>query len=158
VRHLVRQVELYRERGPRPRTPDWLQTFVARAAEAFEPFSGVARVGYEAVYSEESRWEVSLFLGENESSVALDDECRAIPVNFRFKLDHLRDCFESINRLDWNVFPGSKSLFDDGSDLSFILVEGAVTGNAIKLQVHATAPDAAGPALRYHSSGDVELL
>lgn len=158
VRHLVRQVELYRERGSRTRTPQWLETFVNRAAESFEPFSGLARVGYEAVYSEECLWEVSLYLGENESAVALDGECRAIPVNFRFKLDHLRDCFESVNRLDWNVFPGSRTLLDDANDLSFILVEGVVGGNTIKLQVHATPPDAAGPALRYHSSGDVELL
>lgn len=157
VRHLIRQVELYRERGSRTKVPAWLEKFVTDVSEAFEPFRGVARVGYEAHLAEAGVWEIALFLGDNES-VGGSEDGRLTPVNFRFDLDHLRACFTSIQKLNWNVFPNKTDMFSDGEDLSFILVEGSVESAIVRLQLQSAAPEAVGPGLRHHQDGEYEVL
>lgn len=157
VLHLVRQAELHRERAMKHELPGWLLTFIDRATDSFEPYSGVARVGYEAAQSDDGAWEVSLFLGENEMIGGPDDGC-LVPVNFRFKIDALQDCFSTVQRCEWNVFPNLCGFVDDTGDLSFLLMDGVVDGNPLRLQVHAAPPETVGPAMRFRASGEYELL
>lgn len=151
IRHLIRQVEEYAARDPaRPGLPDWLGQFIQRAAELFEPFSGVARPGFECCRAEE-RWEIALFLGKTEHVGGPEDGAQSA-VNFSFDVLRLTALFERLETLRWSAFPDCH-VYDDAVDLSFLLAEGTVNGQRLTLQVHAGPPDCAGPALRRYSDG-----
>ena len=125
-------------------------------AELFEPFQGVARVGYEACQSDDA-WEIAMFLGEKELVGGAADG-RMVPVNFRFDIKGISNCFTQVTGVFWNAFPNSHVCFDGAADLSFLTVDGLVNGNAIRLQLHATPPDCVGPAMREHIDGRLELV
>ena len=164
IRHLVRQLEKSRaERDQRGATapetksiPNWVNAFVDELAELFEPFQGVARVGYEACQSDDA-WEIAMFLGEKELVGGAADG-RMVPVNFRFDIKGISNCFTQVTGVFWNAFPNSHVCFDGAADLSFLTVDGLVNGNAIRLQLHATPPDCVGPAMREHIDGRLELV
>lgn len=143
-------------RSIKPQRPAWLSEFVDRLAQRFEPFSGVARVGYECMQSDQV-WELAIFLGELEIvGGAEDGEMR--PVNFRFNLQDITGEFDEVRSIFWNAFPNSHVCFESMADLSFLTIEGVVQTQIIKLQLHAGPPDSIGPGLREHQDGRLELV
>lgn len=161
IRHLIRQIEKTRESAltvppSRPAAPAWVQVFVDRIADLFEPFSGVARVGYECS-QETDAWEIAIFLGEKEM-VGGPEDGRIVPVNFRFNIAGIAGCFTQLSELHWNAFPSSHVCFDEAADLSFITALGQVVANPVRLQVHALPPESIGPSIREHADGRVELV
>jgi hypothetical protein len=156
VQHLIRQVEAYGERRQsQQRLPEWLLSFVHNVAERFEPFSGVARPGYECQQVDE-RWEVSVFLGKMELVGGAQDGA-AVPVNFRFDLRGLMSIFDELTSIQWNAFPDCCAYQDDVLDLSFISAEGLVGGQPVIVQIHAGPPETATPALRQHADGSFTI-
>ncbi|WP_437187007.1 hypothetical protein SH668x_000381 [Planctomicrobium sp. SH668] len=156
IRHLVRKLEKQEgRRSVKPQLPAWLIEFADRLSQRFEPFSGVARVGYECINVDNS-WEIAFFLGELEIVGGPGDgEMR--PVNFRFDLKGLTNEFESVQAMYWNAFPSSHACYDACSDLSLLTVEGLIMGQSVKLQLHAGPPDSVGPGLREFQDGRFEL-
>jgi len=157
IRHLVRKLEKQEERrAAKPQLPAWLTQFVDRLSQRFEPFSGVARVGFECMQAEKV-WELAIFLGEMEIvGGAEDGEMR--PINFRFDLKSITSEFEEVQSIFWNAFPNSHVCFDSMADLSFLTIEGVVQSQTIRLQLHAGPPDSIGPGMREHSDGRLELV
>lgn len=156
VRHLLRQLELKREKGLGSRViPSWLSGFIDEITDRFEPFRGVARVGYECAYSE-GLWELSLFLGETELIGGAHDG-QLLPVNFRFDLSDLTDLFEHVESLFWNAFPARPEGIETPHDLSFLTLTGTIAGESVQLQLHSTPPRQVGPAMRQHVDGRLEL-
>ena len=156
VRHLLRQLELKREKGFSSRViPNWLEGFIDEISERFEPFSGVARVGYECAFSEDV-WELSVFLGETELIGGAEDG-RMLPVNFRFDLTSITNQFELIESIHWNAFPNSPVHVEVANDLSFLTVNGLIDNEKVLLQIHSTPPNQIGPAIRQHTDGRLEL-
>lgn len=154
IRHLIRQVDDYaaRRSGAR-KLPDWLTAFVQQAADLFEPFSGVARPGFEC-RREADRWEISVFLGKTEAVGGRDDGAQTA-VNFAFDVHGLMRLFGTLHTLRWNAFPDCGGCVDEMLDLSFLLAEGAVHGEQVSLQIHAGPPDDAGPGLKQYDDGSV---
>ena len=152
IRHLVQGLEARGRDSIEIRIPEVIEAFVHNVAELFEPFSGTARVGYECNFADGS-FEISMFVGAREIvGGALDG--RQESQNFRFNLQGLFDRFDSIQSFLWNAIPHSP--LNDGG-LSFIVVEGLVHGHIVRLQLHPTAPDEVGPAIREYTNGTVEL-
>lgn len=156
VQHLIKQVEAFGERRrSQQRVPDWLLSFVHDMADRFEPFSGVARPGYECRQSGE-RWEVSVFLGKTELVGGARDGA-AVPVNFRFDLHGLIDAFDEVSSFQWNAFPDCCACQDGVLDLSFISAEGTVGGESVNVQIHAGPPESAAPAMKQHVDGSFSV-
>jgi hypothetical protein len=149
---LIRQVDEYaaRRQGGR-KIPDWLSGFVQHAAELFEPFSGMARPGFECTRGED-RWEISIFLGKTERVGGPDDGAQS-PVNFSFDVHGLSRLFDQLTAVRWKACPDCGIGDDDAIDLSFLLAEGTVQGEPVSLQVHAGPPEGAGPALKRYDDG-----
>jgi hypothetical protein len=152
----VKQLELNQVQKPvKPGLPAWLERLIDQLSEQFEPFSGMARVGYECQQTEDA-WEVALFLGENEIVGGAEDGWLR-PVNFRYNLLDLFNLFDVIDALHWNAFPSSYACLDEVADLSVVAAEGRVQGHLVRVQVHAGPPECVGPGMREHGDGRVEL-
>jgi hypothetical protein len=152
IRHLIRQIDEYAARRQGGRAiPDWLTGFIQHAAELFEPFSGVARPGFECAFSE-NRWEVSIFLGKTERVGGPDDGAQS-PVNFKFDVQGLIGLFDAVESVRWNAFPDVGPCGEDLIDLSFLTAQGLVQGESVSLQVLAGPPENAGPALKQFDDG-----
>ena len=157
VRHLLRQLELKKERdSTRQIIPVWFPNFVDGLSELFEPFRGVARVGYECTRSELG-WEISMFLGEHEIVGGADDG-RSHGVNFRFDVKRVSDFFESVDSIYWNAFPNVSADGELAEEVSFLTVAGTVESSPVQLQIHPSPPLAVGPAMRKYTDGRVELI
>ncbi len=157
IRHLIRSVEERRKSGEgQPTLPSTLTTFVAGICELFEPFTGVARAGYECMYGED-RWEVAVFLGATEAVGGAADGS-LVPANFRFDVLELVRRFDRITSLTWNAIPNGHAFLAESQMESFLTVEGSGAGHDLSMQVHAVAPEAIGPAMRQYVDGRVELV
>jgi hypothetical protein len=143
-------------RTAKPTLPTWLVQFIDHISDRFEPFSGVARVGYECHHTEYG-WEIALFLGEHEV-VGGPDDGHMRPVNFRFNLTELTSSLDKVEEIFWNAFPNSHVCYDAMADLSFLTIVGITAGQKIRLQLHASPPDTIGPALREYPDGRMELV
>jgi hypothetical protein len=148
---LIRQVEEYAGRRGERKAPAWVVEFVQNAADLFEPFSGIARPGFECRRAED-RWEIALFLGKTEV-VGGPNDGEMMPVNFMYDVAGLSRLFERLDALRWNAFPDCHVCNDGEMDLSFVVAEGLVQGELVSVQVHAGPPHAAGPALKRFSDG-----
>ncbi len=157
IRHLVKKLEMAEaRRTAKPSLPEWLVQLIDGISQIFEPFSGVARVGYECQKSEQG-WEVALFLGEHEV-VGGPDDGQMRPVNFRFNISEIAQHFDSIGPIYWNAFPNSHVCYEAVADLSFLTIEGTSHEQTIRIQLHAGPPDCIGPALRQYPDGRLELV
>ncbi|WP_092049688.1 hypothetical protein [Planctomicrobium piriforme] len=157
IRHLVKQLELSdTRRTTRPALPVWLVQFIDDFSQRFEPFNGVARVGYECQQSEQC-WEVALFLGEHEV-IGGPQDGQMRPINFRFDLKEIGKSFQTLEGMNWNAFPNSHVCYESMADLSFLTIEGLVSGQKVRVQLHAGPPDSIGPAIRQYPDGRVELV
>jgi hypothetical protein len=157
IRHLIRHVAERRQNGiGQPVLPKPLVALIDDVCQMFEPFTGVARAGYECLYGDD-RWEVSVFLGEHEAiGGPLDGELA--PVNFRFDVHGLTRLFEQVQSVSWNAIPCTYDDEDAGQFESFLTIEGVAAGERISLQVHALAPREMGPGMRQYQDGRLELV
>lgn len=157
IRHLIRHIAERRQSGiGQPVLPTELVEFIDDVCQLFEPFSGVARAGYECLYGGD-RWEISVFLGEQEVvGGALDGEL--MPVNFRFDVRGLARLFDRVDAVCWNAVPNGHAFAQDDQFESFLTIEGVARGQRVTLQVHALPPDEIGPAMRQYSDGRLELV
>lgn len=152
-KHFIHQIE----RGeclPKPRAlPAWLTGWLQQVADLYEPFSGVARAGYECFHAS-STWEISLFLGQNETLGGRNDGL-LLPVNFQFDVQGLTEKFDDISKMRWNAFPDGYVFRDAGYPMeTFLLVEGSVGKERIRLQIQALPPDTIGPGLQFLPNGN----
>lgn len=156
IRHLIRHVAERRQNGiGQPVLSPKLVALIDDVCQLFEPFTGVARAGYECMFGGD-RWEISVFLGEHEAmGGALDGELS--PVSFRFDVAGLTNMFDQVHSASWNAIPcgyGDES----GEFESFLTIEGVAAGERISLQVHALAPREIGPGMRVYQDGRMELV
>lgn len=159
IRHLIRHLEKTRAvrlESAAAVTPVWIRSFVDQIANLFEPFSGVARVGYEFSQADDG-WELAMFLGEREVVGGANDG-RLSPINFNFNLQGIAACFTRLETMQWNAFPNSHVCFENTSDMSFVTVRGTVGDQPLRLQIHSTPPDCVGPGHREYSDGQIELV
>ncbi|MFV0446835.1 MAG: hypothetical protein ACK5Q5_24955 [Planctomycetaceae bacterium] len=155
IRHLIRHVAERRQNGiGQPVLPSKLVNLIDNVCQLFEPLTGVARAGYECMFGED-RWEISVFLGEQEV-VGGPKDGELAPVNFRFDVAGLTPLFERVNTVNWNAIPWTYGT-DDGLFESFLTIDGVAAGERISLQVHALAPRELGPGLKQYSDGRLEL-
>jgi hypothetical protein len=155
IRHLIRHVAERRQNGiGQPVLPANLVSLIDDVCQMFEPFTGVARAGYECFYGDD-RWEIAVFLGENEA-VGGSQDGELAPVNFRFDVHGLTRLFEKVHAVSWNAIPCTYQ--DEDSYESFLTIDGVAAGERVGLQVHALPPGEVGPAMRQHQDGRLELV
>lgn len=157
VEHLIRQAELSRQRREqRDVRPAWLVAFIHGAAELFEPFSEVGRVGFSCV-PDEQRWLVSLFLGEVETvGGRFDGGTRHH--GFQLQLDRLAQQFTRVDQIRWEVYGDAEEGSERGSNGSCVVVDGVVDSHALRLQLFSRPPPEVGPALRKLPGGRFETV
>ena len=153
VRHLLRQVEIYRSnREQRDVRPEWVTELIERVADLFEPLADEARVGYDCQLTED-RWVIEMFLGATELiGGPRDGQSRF--TNFQFDLHNLLDLFATVDRFRWNSFP--EKLDDEGTPRSSVMIEGNVDGNMVRLHIYSFPPEDAGPGFRELADGTVK--
>jgi len=154
VRHLLRQVEIYRsKRQQRDVRPEWVTALIERVADQFEPLADEGRVGFECQLVED-RWVIEMYLGGSEFvGGPRDGQMRY--TNFQFDLHNLLDAFEVIDRFRWNAFP-EKLDDDEGLPRSSVMIEGRTDGNMVRLHVYSFPPDDAGPGFQEYPDGRVQ--
>jgi hypothetical protein len=159
LQHLIHKIDNAGPRQKRVAPPAWLPDFVDEAAELFEPYIDVGRVGYECSPSAE-RWDVSMYLGATEAvGGRADGEIRSVA--FQFDLLRLGAIFEPIDEFHWNAFPrGTTSLEEDvrAGERSFVSVTGRYRSHQIRLRVFCTPPAEVSPGLRHFADGTWEAI
>ena len=159
LQHLIHKIDSAEPRQKRTAPPSWLPDFVDQAAELFEPFFDVGRVGYECTPSQ-ARWDVSMYLGATEAvGGRADGEIRSVA--FQFDLLRLGHLFATIDEFRWSAFPIGTSE-EDGDDRlgerSFITVSGRYLEHQIRLRVFCTPPADVSPGLRHYADGSWEAV
>lgn len=150
VRHLLKQVEIYRAtRAGRDGRPGWVTDFIDRVAELFEPFTDVGRVGFECQLDED-RWVIGMYLGTTEI-VGGPEDGFSRATNFQFDLGSLLQRFGEIDRFLWSAFPDSGA--DDAQARSFVTIDGRVEGRPLRLRIFSVPPRDAGPGFRQYADG-----
>jgi len=150
VKHLLKQVEIYRsKRNNRDVRPPWVTELIDRVADLFEPTTGVGRVGFECQLAEDC-WVVGMYLGSTEI-IGGPDDGQTQQSNFHFDLLELIDCFNNIERVRWSAFPEGTD--DASTACSLITIEGCVGENSLRLKVYANPPADAGPGFRKYADG-----
>lgn len=151
VNHLLKQLEIRRaQRESRDLRPVWLTELINRTVEFFEPLSDVARVGYDCRATEDM-WQVGLYLGTTEV-VGGSRDGQSRPTNFQFDLSQLLDLFSSIERFHWYALPDAAE-DDEEAASSYVLLEGHVGENPVRMLIHSVPPTAAGPGFRSYPDG-----
>lgn len=156
VRHLLKQVEIYKSRrNQRGIRPEWLTAFIEDVAELFEPVSDDGRVGFDCQLAEQG-WALALYLGGTEI-VGGPDDGQSRYASFQFDLLKLIDRFSEIERFRWSAFP-ERSDLHGGRPLSLVTIEGLVGGQWLRLQIHSVPPTDAGPGFRQFPDGRRESI
>lgn len=158
IQHLMKQMENFSSETMNLNCrPLWLNSFVDEVADIFNPLDEVGRVGFDCQFTEEC-WEVGLFLGSTEI-VGGERDGQFIAASFQFDLLQLLDRFESVNRFHFNFT--EQSLMESTSDPSaaYITIEGHLADlELVRLNVHATPPDEAGPGFRKTHDGKIDTV
>ena len=142
-----------RSAAKRETRPEWLTHFIDSIADLFDPLIGVARVGFDCNYTEDS-WVVGLYLGSYEIvGGRRDGETRHI--NFEFDLQQLMGRFSKISELVWSAFPSPKDTRSSWAR-SYITVAGLVGENPVRLQVFSVPPVYADIGMRRLPDGRFE--
>lgn len=154
VQHLLKQVELYRERrAARDCRPEWVTSLIDEVADLFEPYAGVGRVGFDCQFLDD-RWMVTLYLGKTEFVGGREDG-QARCQDFQFNLLKLLDRFRYVERLSWDVLSDVETLGQD-SPHSFLTIEGLLDAHPLVLRLFSLPPQEAGPGLRQFPNGSLE--
>ncbi len=158
VQHLLKQVELYRNRKmQRDVRPAWVSSFVERAAELFDPLSDVARVGFDCRLAEDC-WEVGLYLGSIEM-VGGKEDGRTCQTPFRYDLGQLLELFSEVSKFSWVARPETeRPATEDPAPCSLVLIEGLVGEAPLRVKIFAAPPQQAGPGLRQYPNGQRETV
>lgn len=153
VKHLLKQLETYRpQRERRDVRPQWVSDFIDAVAELFEPLSDVGRVGFDCQLTED-RWTLGLYLGLTEI-VGGERDGQTCYNGFQIALLPLLELLSEVEHCSWNVIPDPLS---EGSlPDSFLMIEGQVDGNPIRLQIDSVPPPDAGPGIRTFPDGRIE--
>lgn len=152
VHHLLKQLENHkRDRAERCSRPGWLNAFIHQVAALFEPWSGVARVGYQSELTSHG-WEARLYLGSTEIVGGRDDGQSRL-ISFEFDFNRLAETFTRLDEFRWNVCTTL-----DGSAGSFVTLRGLVDHHPICLKVYSRPPQDAGPAFRQLPDGTLQDL
>lgn len=153
VNHLLKQLETYRtNRAQRDVRPQWVSDFIDAAAQLFEPFSDVGRVGFDCQLTEDC-WNVDLYLGRTEI-VGGKQDGQVRSNGFRLDLLPLLELLTEVDHCSWNVIPDPQS--EGELPDSFLTVEGTIDGQPIRLQVDSVPPPDAGPGIRAFPDGRIE--
>lgn len=151
VKHLLKQVEIYRSRrDKRDARPQWVTAFIDKVADLFEPIVDEGRVGFDC-QPVKGRWLVGMYLGSTEIVGGRDDG-QSRHTDFQFDLLRLTELFSHIDLLQWSAFPDRPDS-DNLPASSFVTVEGRIDGHAVRLQLYSLPPTEAGPALRQYPDG-----
>lgn len=151
IQHLIRQVERQRSgHEKRDLRPRWLSDFINEIADLFDPYSGLARAGFDCRLVDE-QWITDIYLGTRKM-VGGGEDGRIRYTNFRFDLHALIQRFEIINRLDWHALPEAGETGHTTSN-SFLAIDGHVYNNPLLLQIFSIPPTEAGPALWQYPDG-----
>jgi hypothetical protein len=145
VEHLLKKLE---SAGPRRRKdvrPQWLTDLIGSAANLFEPFADLGRVGFEAQLCED-RWDVGLFLGAAEIVGGASDGA-VEHIDFQVDVRALMGLFQSVERCRWLVFPCLQNE-GTGHDGSFLEVVGSVNGQRVRMKLFNRAPLDLEPGVR----------
>jgi hypothetical protein len=149
VQHLLKQVELYRaKRDTRDVRPEWVTEFIDNAAELFDPYDEVARVGFDCQLAENG-WEIAMFLGSVEIVGGREDGMSRHS-SFQFDLKSVESQFRKIERVD---FESSANAEAGQSPCARVVVEGIVGENPLRLTICSAAPSEAGPGFREFPNG-----
>lgn len=150
VQHVLKQAETRAaQRGQRDPRPAWLADFVQRAADWFEPLTGVGRVGYDCEPTAEG-WEARLYLGSTEL-VGGPHDGRWKSHSFELNLSGLIACFTQVSEFRWNVATGETAG-------SFLTLKGLVGTAPLCVKAYSRAPDHLGPGLRQFHDGRVQAV
>lgn len=152
IQHFLKALELRRERGPRIRRPEWIFRLIDEISELFEPYEGLARVGYDCRLGDD-RWEIGFFLGRKEI-VGGSQDGSAEFVNFQFDLLRLFRSFNLVETFEWHPVPQIEG--ESQPSQAFLFVEGYWQDNPVRLYIYATPPDDAGPGVKQFPDGHCE--
>ena len=133
-----------------PARPDWVERFIADAAELFDPLSGLGRVGFRTEPGEDG-WAVALFLGATEVVGGPGDGLVA-PARFRFDASALSDLFDPVPHVRLEVEPILAAHGVDGIDAALTLT-GTVAGRALTATVLNAPPAGAEPGFKRYAAG-----
>lgn len=150
IQHLLKKLETDGPRPRRDRRPDWVTDLINHAAELFEPFTEIGRVGFDCRFRE-GAWEIALYLGSAELIGGKDDGHVQV-VDFQFDLARLVELIQPVEKFVWNAIPARPGI-DGPPDRSLIAIQGLHDGNRVHLHVYGTPPDEAGPGLRFFEDG-----
>lgn len=152
VRHLLQQLDEGRyERLKGLQLPEWMETFIERAVDQFEPESEAARAGYVCSCGDDG-WQVTLFLGMTELVGGADDGAR-VPTGFQFDLHTIGDCFDRVERVMWLALPAGCQSNSSDIDESSLVIDGIVKGQRVQLCVALRPPEEIGPGLLRDADG-----
>ena len=154
LRHLLKQIETYSpNRKKRDVRPPWLVRFIEAAAQLFEPFDSVGRVGFDCSLLDDE-WVVGIYLGGTEIVGGRLDG-KTLFANFCFDLAELIRRFDEIQELRWTALPEPLELAEPdgkpgepGRERSYVTITGTVEGHSVRLSIFSIPPDAVQPALR----------
>lgn len=153
VQHLLKQMEGWRPRQKkRDLRPEWLTHMIEEFAEAFEPISDVARVGFECV-PEDDVWVVQMYLGRTEI-VGGPRDGHAQPISFELNIQSLVSRFERLDQFTWSVYPEGAE--DETDPRSYLTLGGAIAGHAVRFHFFTSAPNENGPGMRVYPDGRFE--
>ena len=130
--------------------PDWVDDFIADAAELFDPLSGLGRVGFRTEPGEDG-WSVALFLGATEIVGGPGDGLVA-PARFRFDANGLAALFDAPPVIDLHVEPVLAAHGVDGIEAALSL-SGEIDGRALTATVLTLPPDGAAPGFKRYAAG-----
>ena len=130
--------------------PDWVDAFIADAAELFDPLSGLGRVGFRT-HPADGAWNVALFLGATEIVGGPGDGLVA-PARFRFDASGLAGLFDDVPEVNLHVEPILAAHGVDGIDAALSLT-GEVDGNPLTATVLTLPPDDAEPGFKRYAAG-----
>ncbi len=141
------------ERPKKDARPEWLTQFIDCIADLFDPLIGVARVGFDCNFVEDS-WVVGLYLGSYEIvGGRRDGETRHI--NFEFDIQQLMAHFHKVTELVWSAFPSPRDVRSSWAR-SYITIAGVVGDQNIRLQVFSVPPVYADVGMRRFPDGRFE--
>lgn len=152
IQHLLRQLEDFAEtHRHRDRRPKWLVRLAEEVGRLFEPFTTVARVGYECEPTADG-WELRMYLGSHEF-VDGGRAGGARSSSFDFDVTGLVKLFDQLDDIAWTV-----AAVENNLSRSFLTASGIVQGHPLQIKVYSISPREMTPGLRMYDHGGIELV
>jgi len=156
VQFFIQKAEtLAHRRALRKARPPWTVRLAEQVADAFQPLSGVARVGYEIELGDDDRWIITLFLGQTETVGGPEDGSRHL-VNFQFDLASLIAGIDRVDELAWFARPEPESEHTVAGS-SYLELKGQTEREPVTVRIASVPPTDAALGIRVHENGVCEL-